>query len=82
MSKIDASAVYPLGQMLKELAAGTPFVVLAGGRKFSGPAEFLVIDGIATLAYEGLGEAERPWPKTNGNEGGGYIPVASNGTAG
>ena len=53
MSKIDASRVYPIGAMLHELAAGTTFVIVtADGQRHTGPAEFVVREGVATLTFE------------------------------
>lgn len=58
MSRIDASAVYPIGAMLRELAASTPFVVITSdGKRHTGPAEFKVIEGVATLAFEAAAPA-------------------------
>ena len=75
MSKIDASAVYPIGAMLHELAAGTPLVIVtADGQRHTGPAEFRVIEGVATLAFDAAPERSYAEPSMSG-----AIPALSDG---
>ncbi len=70
MSKIDASAVYPVGAMLHELAQATPLVIVtADGQRHTGPADFTVKDGVATLTYANSGGVWPPNPAAAENTG-------------
>lgn len=75
MSKIDASTLSPLAHMLRDLPSGTPFAVVVDGKTHTGPADFTVKEGVATLTFA-------PAPLDFAAEDGDapYVPPASDGT--
>ncbi len=75
MSKIDASTLSPLASLLRDLPTSTPFAVVTDGRKHTGPADFAVVEGVATLTFQPVPlEVDAPFVVDRP-----YIPPASDG---